>query len=62
MDFGLSGVVMTIASGTSAYLVEFAPVILLIAALALVFGIIERLIYIFFIDKGEGGDNINRTT
>jgi hypothetical protein len=61
MDFGLDSAVGTIASGTSAYLVEFAPVILLIAALALVFGFIERMIYIFF-DRGRDDDNIKDAT
>ena len=54
MDFGLDGVALQIATSTSAYLIEFAPVIILIAGLALAFGIIERLIDIF-----KGTDKIN---
>lgn len=57
MNFGLDGAVGTIASGTSAYLAEFAPVVLLIAAIVLVFGVIERLIYLFF-DRGRGDDTM----
>jgi hypothetical protein len=47
MDFGLDGAATQIASSTTTYLVEFAPVIALIAGLALAFGIMERLIDIF---------------
>lgn len=53
MDFGLDGAATAIATSTSAYLVEFSPVILLIAGLALAFGFAERIIDIF-----RGNDKI----
>lgn len=56
MDFGLDGAGMMIATSTSAYLVEFAPVILLIAGIVLAFAVIDRLV-----DSFRGGDKMERT-
>lgn len=56
MDFGLDGAAVSIASSTTAYLSEFAPVILLVAGIALAVGVVERLIDIF-----TGGDTIDNS-
>lgn len=56
MDFGLEGSATLIAQSTTDYLVQFSPVILLIAGIVLAFAIIER-----FIDSFFGRDNIKDT-
>lgn len=48
MDFGMDNVGDIIASSTTSYLSEFAPVILLVAGIALAFGVLDRLLERFF--------------
>ncbi len=55
MDFGLDGAATTIASSTTGYLVEFSPVIILVAGLVLALVVIERIIDFF-----RGGDTMDR--
>jgi hypothetical protein len=45
MDFGLAGVPGEIASSTSAYLVQFSPLFLLIAGVVLAMGVLEWFIF-----------------
>jgi len=57
MDFGLGSAVGNIASSTSAYLVAFSPIFLLIGGLVLALGIVDWLMDRFFPEKPsqEGG-------
>jgi hypothetical protein len=58
MDFGLTGIGGDIASSTSHYLIEFSPVILLMAGVALAIGVIERVIS-SFVDKNNDNDKLD---
>jgi len=48
MDIGSAQIVAQLISGAKGALTAYAPVFLLIGGIVLAFGIIERLIYIFF--------------
>lgn len=47
IDFNFDGIAVAIATTTSAYIVEFSPVILLMGGVVLALGLIDRLIDIF---------------
>jgi len=53
MDFGLGSAIGNIASSTSAYLLAFSPVFLLIGGLVLALGILDWLFDRFFPDKED---------
>ena len=56
MNLGLDGVAVSIATSTSSYLGEFAPIILLVAGLVLALTIIERLLGVF--DRHDDRDTL----
>lgn len=51
MDFGVSTVIPSIASSTSAYLSAFSPIFLLMGGIALALGVVDWLLDRFFPEK-----------
>lgn len=58
MDFGLSNVPTMLATSTTGYLVEFAPIFLLIGGLVLAVGVITALISAFFVKKVDNENDV----
>lgn len=54
MDIGAQQITDQIVSSTTDYLVEYLPVIVLVAGIVLALVVIERLISTFFGNKDEG--------